>query len=70
MNKLTDLVMVTGVRVSLRRLALGLEELVVADGGEGGSLVDNRGSVDPLVNGDGLVNSGGLDGFSLDDGLD
>jgi len=67
---LTDLVVVTGVRVGLGGLALGLEELVVADGGEGGGLVNDRGSVNPLVNGDGLVNSGGLDGLSLDNGLD
>lgn len=42
----------------------------MADGGEGGGLVNNRGDVNPLVNGNDLVNSGGRNGFSLDDGLD
>lgn len=61
---------VTVVRVGLGELGLALEELVVADGGEGGSLVNDGGGVNPLVNGDGLVNNGGLDSLSLDDGLD
>lgn len=60
----------TVVRVGLGLVGLGLQELLVADGGEGGGLVNNGSGVDPLVNGDGLVNSGGLDGLSLDDGLD
>jgi hypothetical protein len=64
------LVVVTVVRVSLGKLGLALEELVVADGGEGGGLVNDGGGVNPLVNGDGLVDNGGLDSLSLDDGLD
>jgi hypothetical protein len=64
------LVVVASVRVGLRRAALLLEELLVADGGKGSGLVDDRGDINPLVNGDDLVNSGGGDGFSLDDGLD
>ena len=68
-GQLTNLVVVTGIGVGLGGTGLLLEELLVADGGEGSGLVNNRGSVNPLVNGDGLVNSGGLNGFSLDDGL-
>jgi hypothetical protein len=61
----------TGVRMGLwSRAVLLLEELLVADGGESGSLVDDRGNIDPLVDGDDLVNGGRGDGFSLDNGLD
>jgi hypothetical protein len=68
-DSLTNLVVVALVRVRLGSGSLGLQELLVADGGEGGSLVDNGGSVNPLVDGDGLVDSGGLNSLSLDDGL-
>lgn len=60
-----------GVRVGLG-LALALlllEELLVADSGEGSSLVNDGSLVDSLVHRDGLVDGGGLDGFSLDDRL-
>lgn len=64
------MVVVTVVGVGLWKLRLALEELVVADGGKSGCLVNDRSSVNPLVNRDGLVNDGGLNSFSLDDGLD
>lgn len=38
-----------------------LEEVGVADGGEGGGFVDDRSLVDLLVNGGGVVDSGRLD---------
>ena len=56
--------------MGLRGAALLLEELLVADGRKGSSLVDDRGDINPLVNRDDLVNSGGSNSFSLDDGLD
>jgi len=65
-----DLVVVASVGVGLWGARLLLEELFMADSRESSGLVDNRGSINPLVDGDGLVNGGGLDGFSLDNGLD
>ena len=59
-----------GVRVGGGLRSLGLEEVGVGDGREGGRLVDDRGLVDLLVDGLGVVDGGGLDGLSLDDGLD
>ena len=56
--------------MGLWRAALLFEELLVADGGKGSGLVDDRGDIDPLVNRNDLVNSGGGNSFSLDDGLD
>ena len=47
-----------------------LEELLVGEGGEGGSLVNDRSLVDLLVDGGGLVDNGRLDRLALDDGLD
>ena len=64
------MVVVASVRVGLWGAALLLEELLVADGGKGSGLVDDRGDIDPLVNRNDLVNSGGGNSFSLDDGLD
>jgi len=69
-RSLTDLVVVASVGVGLWGARLLLEELFMADSRESSGLVDNRGSINPLVDGDGLVNGGGLDGFSLDNGLD
>jgi hypothetical protein len=62
--------MVTRVGVSLSGAGLLLEELLVADGGQGGCLVNNGSDINPLVNGDDLVDSSRSDGFSLDNGLD
>lgn len=56
--------------MGLWRAALLLEELLVADGGKGGSLVDNGSDIDPLVDRDDLVDSGRGNGLSLDNGLD
>lgn len=64
------MVVVASVRVGLGGAALLLKELLVADGGKSSGLVDDRGDIDPLVNRDDLVNSGGGNSFSLDDGLD
>lgn len=63
--------LVVWVRVG-RGLALALlllEELLVTDGGEGSGLVNDGSLVNSLVDRDSLVNGSGLDGFSLDDGL-
>jgi hypothetical protein len=70
-EELTELVVVAGVLVGvgLLRLLL-LEEVGVGDGREGSGLVDNRSLVDLLVDGLSVVDSGGLDSLSLDDGLD
>ena len=53
-----------------RTVRLGLEECVVGNARESGSLVDDRCVVNPLVNSVGVVDHGRLDGLSLDDGLD
>lgn len=58
------------VGLSLTLALLLLQELLVADGGESSSLVDDGSLIDSLMDGNGLVNGCGLDGFSLDDGLD
>ncbi len=47
-----------------------LEEVRHANGRKGGSLVDDGCVVDLFVDTDGLVKDGGLDGLSLDHGLD
>lgn len=47
-----------------------LQELGLRDSRQGGGLVDNRGVVDLLVDGRGVVNDGGLDSLTLDNGLD
>jgi hypothetical protein len=66
-----ELVLVSRVGVSKRtRLGLLLEEVRVGNGRENGSLVDNGSVVDLLLDSDGVVDGGGLDGFTLDDGLD
>ncbi len=52
------------VRVGTADLVL---ELVKGDGREGGGLVNDRSLVDALVNGDGVVDSGGSDSLLLDD---
>ena len=68
---LEDLVLVVAVLVAVGDLlGLLLEEVRVRDGREGGRLVDDRGVVDLLVDGRGVVDGGGLDGFTLDDRLD
>lgn len=64
------LVVRVGVGLGLTLALLLLQKLLVADGWEGSSLVDDGGLVDLLVNGNGLVDGGGLDGLSLDDWLD
>lgn len=70
-STLVELVLVVGVRVRVGSLSLLLfEEIGVADGGQGGGLVDDRSLVNLLVNGGGVVDSGGLNSFSLNDGLD
>lgn len=63
--------MVAGVLVGvgLLRLLL-LKEVGVGDGREGGGLVDDRSLVDLLMDGLSVVDSGGLNSLSLDDGLD
>lgn len=57
-----------GLGITLALLLL--QELLVADGGEGGSLVDDGSLINSLVDRNGLVNSGGLDSLSLNNGLD
>jgi len=47
-----------------------LEELGVGHGGELGHLVNDRSLVDFLVDAGGVVDNGGLDGLTLDHGLD
>lgn len=61
------LVSVVVVRVSTTDLVL---ELVEGDRRQGGSLVNDRGVVNTLVNGHGGVDGGRLDGLTLDHGLD
>jgi len=67
---LVELVVVVAILVAVGDLlGLLLEEVRVRDGREGGRLVDDRGVVDLLVDGRGVVDGGGLDSLPLDDRL-
>lgn len=63
-------VLLVRVRVSLAFALLLLQKLFMADGREGGSLMNDRSLVNLFVDRDGLMDSRGLNGLSLDNRLD
>lgn len=60
---------VVGMGVGLAGRLLLLQELLVGDGWQGGSLVHDGCLIDLFVDRNGLVDGGGLDGLSLNDRL-